>query len=98
MYLQRQLTVTTGAVLSLTLGEEGESVVNIKQFLSAPHPYVLPQFLNAFSWSVPFAVDNSMHCCSVVTLRCLLLLLLSVVVVVAAAVDVSDLFALILCY
>lgn len=31
---------------------------NVKQFMSAPAPYYLPGFLNAFQWSVPFVCEK----------------------------------------
>lgn len=32
----------------------GDGQIKVKQFFSSPHPYVLPNFINAFQWSVPF--------------------------------------------
>ena len=31
--------------------------LQVKQFHSSPQPYCLPQFMNAFSWSVPFVFE-----------------------------------------
>lgn len=35
-----------------------KKILHIKQFHSAEHPYVLPNFMNAFSWSLPFVFDK----------------------------------------
>jgi hypothetical protein len=48
----------TGAVVSLTRGRDGESVMNVKQFEAVPHPCCLPKSLNAFSWSLGFALQS----------------------------------------
>ncbi len=32
--------------------------MNIKQYLAVQHPYYLPNYMNALSWSAPFAVDK----------------------------------------
>eukprot|EP00742_Colponemidia_sp_Colp-10_P018379 GILJ01021231.1.p1 GENE.GILJ01021231.1~~GILJ01021231.1.p1 ORF type:complete len:262 (+),score=24.56 GILJ01021231.1:101-886(+) len=38
-----------GAIVMITDGK-----MNLKQFFSSPHPYYLSNFMNAFSWSLPF--------------------------------------------
>lgn len=38
-----------------------EGVLRLRQFNSSPHPYYLPNFMNAFMWSLNFAVDKLME-------------------------------------
>jgi diadenosine tetraphosphatase ApaH/serine/threonine PP2A family protein phosphatase len=38
--------------------------IRVKQFAAVEHPYVLQNFLNAFSWSVPFLMDKVQHIAS----------------------------------
>jgi hypothetical protein len=43
---------------AVVLSIGADNILNFKQFSASPKPFILPNFLNAFQWSLPFIEEK----------------------------------------
>lgn len=61
------ITIFSAANYCDTVGNRGafihlsDSIIQVRQFNSNPHPFDLPNGMDAFTWSVPFVIDQVMN-------------------------------------